>query len=144
MKDIVVFDLDGTLADISHRLHFIEKEKKDWDSFFLACSEDKPIQWICNLLYQFGVNLGFKIGICTGRSDIAKEETLNWLHKYNVFYDELLMRKQGDHRHDTKVKPELLKYKPEEVFLIIEDRSTMVKRWRELGYKVLQPFEGNF
>jgi hypothetical protein len=30
---IYIFDIDGTLADISHRLHFIQQESKDWKAF---------------------------------------------------------------------------------------------------------------
>jgi len=30
----VIFDLDGTLCDITHRLHFIEGDNKDWDGFY--------------------------------------------------------------------------------------------------------------
>jgi hypothetical protein len=31
--DILV-DIDGTLADCTHRLHHIQKQPKDWDAFF--------------------------------------------------------------------------------------------------------------
>jgi len=34
---IYIFDIDGTLADVSHRLHYITGETKDWDAFFAAC-----------------------------------------------------------------------------------------------------------
>lgn len=38
----VIFDLDGTLCDITHRLHFIEGDNKDWDGFYKACPADIP------------------------------------------------------------------------------------------------------
>lgn len=60
---------------------------------------------------------------------------------------DLLMRKDGDHRHDTEVKPELLSNNnltPDNVFLILEDRDSMVNKLRELGYRVLQVAEGKF
>lgn len=31
--EFVIVDIDGTVADLRHRIHFIEGEKKDWDSF---------------------------------------------------------------------------------------------------------------
>lgn len=34
---IYIFDLDGTVADLTHRLHFITGETKDWDGFHGAC-----------------------------------------------------------------------------------------------------------
>jgi hypothetical protein len=34
-----LFDLDGTLADCTHRLH----RRKHWRAFFAACTADSPI-----------------------------------------------------------------------------------------------------
>ena len=49
------------------------------------------------------------------------------------------------------VKPDLLEYiltqlqlKKEDVHFILEDRDSMVQKWRELGYTCLQVREGNF
>lgn len=56
-------------------------------------------------------------------------------------------RPDGDHRHDTEVKPELLANAgvgPKEVLCILEDRDSMVAKWRELGYRCLQVAEGKF
>lgn len=41
----VVFDLDGTLSNIDHRLHYIQRppSEKDWAAFFAACENDLPI-----------------------------------------------------------------------------------------------------
>ena len=37
MSAFYVFDLDGTLADLTHCRRFVEREPKDWRSFFAAC-----------------------------------------------------------------------------------------------------------
>lgn len=39
MKYIIV-DLDGTLANIDHRLHYIKQNKPDWNAFYGACKDD--------------------------------------------------------------------------------------------------------
>jgi hypothetical protein len=44
-----LFDIDGTIADLSHRLRFIEKKPKDWRRFFEAVSKDTPITHIIEL-----------------------------------------------------------------------------------------------
>ena len=57
------------------------------------------------------------------------------------------MRKDRDWRHDTAVKPELLAksgINTDNVAFILEDRDSMVTKWRELGYKCLQVADGNF
>ena len=42
MKPLYIFDLDGTLALIKHRRHFVEGTTKDWRAFFAACVDDVP------------------------------------------------------------------------------------------------------
>ena len=57
------------------------------------------------------------------------------------------MRKNNDHRHDSEVKPELLKeagIKLDSIAFVLEDRNSMVKKWRELGLICLQVADGNF
>jgi hypothetical protein len=57
------------------------------------------------------------------------------------------MRPNGDLRHDTEVKPELLAtagITPENTVCILEDRNSMVKKWRELGFTCLQVEDGDF
>ena len=41
-RPLYIFDLDGTLALIEHRLHFIQGPEKDWRGFFAAVGDDKP------------------------------------------------------------------------------------------------------
>ena len=86
-----IFDLDGTLADLNHRLHFIKNGKKDWDGFFNACDKDKPIQWVINLCNKFN-----DVIILSGRSDAVREKTEKWLSDNGVRYSELIMRKSGE------------------------------------------------
>jgi hypothetical protein len=48
-KDCYAFDIDGTLADVSHRLHHIARKPKRLDVFFAASADDKAIRHICDL-----------------------------------------------------------------------------------------------
>ena len=47
MKPLYIFDLDGTLALIKHRRHFVEREPhhQDWERFYAACVDDGPNGW---------------------------------------------------------------------------------------------------
>ena len=38
---IYIFDTDGTLADLTHRLHFIQQFKPDWNAFFMSAENDQ-------------------------------------------------------------------------------------------------------
>ena len=40
---MAVFDIDGVLADVRHRLHHVASRPKDWDAFFGAAADDPPL-----------------------------------------------------------------------------------------------------
>ena len=143
---MIIFDLDGTLSIIGDRLKHLEGPKKDWDSFYEACGEDelnKPIAEVFNSL----ADSGHKIKIVTGRRENTRFKTLTWLDRFfglSISTFDLHMRKDGDFRHDTIVKPELVKDFIGDIEMIFEDRNSMVKKWRELGLTVLQVADGDF
>src|SRR5664280_1362634 len=39
-KPLAVFDIDGVLADVRHRLPHVQSRPKDWDAFFAAIGKD--------------------------------------------------------------------------------------------------------
>ena len=90
---------------------------------------------------------GKKIIICTGREEFYREVTHNWLEKYGVSYDLMLMRRTKDYRSDDIVKKEMLDemraigYNPT---LVFDDRDRVVKMWRENGLRCFQVAEGDF
>ena len=46
----IIFDIDGTILDISHRVKFVLQNPKDWKSFYSNMDADQPIEEICSLL----------------------------------------------------------------------------------------------
>lgn len=148
MNELVyLIDVDGTLADLSHRLHFIQKRPADWDGFFAACPGDLPINNVITTVRCLGHHAKL-IGV-SGRSDAIREQTLIWLKKHGVELDELYMRKAGDHRHDDIVKSELLdeilKHNTvDDIAGVFEDRNAVVEMYRKRGLTVFQVADGNF
>jgi len=154
-KKCYVFDLDGTLADLGHRLHHIDKLKRgdaDWRAFFAACGDDKLIEPVA-LLYNtlrcssYLSYSGCHMVILSGRSDECREQTEAWLERHDLHHDALYMRRAGDHRPDHQLKKELLAqlladgYEP---ILFVDDRERVVNMWREQGYTCLQCAAGDF
>jgi phosphoglycolate phosphatase-like HAD superfamily hydrolase len=145
---IYLVDIDGTLANLEHRLHFIEKKPADWDGFFDACDGDAPIPEVIdtiNLLHHAGAT----ILLVSGRSDAIRDKTLDWLDKYLNGWHGLYMRKAGDHRPDNIVKGELLNalsvdWDVAKIRGVFEDRKQVVDMYRERGLRVFQVAEGNF
>lgn len=139
-----IFDIDGTLADCSHRLHHIQKTPKDWTAFFAACSDDKPIPHVIELAKALGENN--EIVFVSGRSDECRSETEGWLDKY-VFASLLYMRKAGDYRDDSIIKIELLAQIRADGFepiMAFDDRMRVVAAWRHAGIPCAQVAEGDF
>jgi len=151
MKDIVLVDVDGTIAELGDRLRFIKQVDPDWDAFYEHCFEDEPIDNMIDLVSAL-IIAGYNIVFCTGRRECVREQTEKWLqHHFQEIYDPeermLLMRPDGDHRHDTVVKPEQVRKAGityDEIAFVLEDRNSMVAKWRELGVTCLQVREGDF
>jgi phosphoglycolate phosphatase-like HAD superfamily hydrolase len=145
MNDCYLFDIDGTVADCSHRLHHIEKSPKDWDAFFQACDEDSPIEHICDLVRI--VSLELPVVFVSGRSDQCREETEEWLKKHRLWSGYLYMREHGDHRPDDIIKLELLEkvrsdgWRP---IMAFDDRDRVVAAWRSAGIPCAQVAPGDF
>lgn len=169
-----IFDLDGTLFDIEHRLHFIVPPKlgpgfeadqplpdeqiegpvvfqPDWPAFYRACVDDLPIKPICEIVKALAaVRGGAKILFLTGRSDEVREQTASQIVLHlGVRSDpkRLYMRKVGDHRSDEIVKSELLDEAMANGFepiMIFEDRARVVKMWRARGIFCAQVADGEF
>src|SRR4051812_5587965 len=101
MKKIVIFDLDGTIALIDHRRHFVEGKgaratNAEWRNFFAACVDDKPNEPVIETLRALRAQ-GYSVIILSGRSDEVADQTKTWLKDYNVPYDELHMRPEGNY-----------------------------------------------
>lgn len=145
---VYIFDIDGTLSDLSHRLHFIETKPNDWDAFFAACGDDVPHEDVIQMARVL-CNTGSRIILITGRSNQCERETRLWLEDHSVWYSQLLMRKQGDHRPDNIVKSELLDellntVPKDQIMGVFEDRDQVVNMYRDRGLRVYQVANGNF
>ena len=151
-NNILLVDIDGTIADCSERAKkYLNQNPPDWDAFYESCTDDKPIESIIELVENLSTY--YDIVFCSGRRESIRKKTEEWMerHLVHVTYQPLhmLFRKDGDKRNDTIVKPELLnallKEHPEyNICYILEDRNSMVAKWRELGYICLQVADGNF
>lgn len=141
-----IFDIDGTLADCSHRLSYIQKSPKDWRGFFAACSDDAPIAHIIGLA-QHLASAGVSLVYVSGRSDEAREQTEEWLARHRLPSGPLYMRKAGDHRNDDVLKPELLAKVVADGWtplMAFDDRDRVVASWRAAGVPCAQVAPGAF
>lgn len=135
-KPIIIVDIDGTLADITHRRHHIDRKRKRWGKFFQAMDKDLPIPEVAARVRQLSQD--HTIILVTGRPEDYRGQTEAWLKKFKIPYQALYMRKSGDFRSDDIVKQEILNQhiKKENVRLVIDDRPRVIRMWRENGLEV--------
>lgn len=135
--DIVVFDLDDTLADSSHRGHLIPHPDlmgyaPNWDRFSLACDKDTPITM--NIALLVALSRHYRIFILTSRGDVAYAETAAWLSRFQIPYDRLIMRGEKEHRPPADIKREWIRnIGPESVLCAFDDNPEVCTAIRSMG-----------
>ena len=168
MKKTIIFDLDGTLANIDVRRDISLKPngKLNWDIFASPDSIlnfDTPNDPVIKMAQMFH-NDGFKIVIFSGRNDRGFDATVQWLNNNNVPFDLLVMRPDkfkdkswpiadgNPATPDMRFMPdEILKKKMldlfvdiDDVFMTVDDRQKVVDMWRGLGLTCFQVAPGDF
>ena len=142
---LVVFDLDGTLADPSHREHFVRRPvgEKDWDAFHAASVRDRPKHEIVRTYLALEAT-GAEVEIWTGRDEKYRDQTVEWLAKQGIHSPKLRMRPNGDRTADDEMKAAWMDERDRHVRLVFEDRQRVVDMWRRRGVTCCQVAPGDF
>ena len=168
MKKTVIFDLDGTLANIDVRRDKALKPdgKLDWEIFAAPQSIldlDEPNLPVIKMAQMFKAD-GFKIVIFSGRNDRGFVATNHWLTRHDVPHDLLVLRPDkfkanswpvadgNQATPDMRFMPDEILKKAmldtfvdiDDVFLVVDDRDKVVKMWRDLGLNTFQVAPGDF
>ena len=142
---IYVFDLDGTITDASHRLHYIASagKKRNWKKFFEEIPLDPAFKPMVGLVKSLSRDLDSTVIMQTGRPEKYRHETITWLarHNLNNCYDTLLMRQDGSYIRNVDQKLQFLdfiieKYMPDDMFANIcwfEDSEPVVQALNRVG-----------
>jgi len=126
---MIIFDLDGTLANCEHRRHFVDRNhpinenrrlseislvstphpdpdpyiwKPDWKSFYESCDKDLPIKQVIEILINCLLS-GRRVEIWSGRCESVREKTMNWI-KSNLYCSYKLRSNQMMEDPHLKVK----------------------------------------
>lgn len=149
---MIIFDLDGTLADCEHRRHFVDKRKieilkigeefdpkdlwkPDWKSFYESCDKDTPIEPVIEIFRHFKND----IQIWSGRCESVRQKTQDWLFytgigAFNV--TTLKMRPVGDYTPDEQLKERWIDEaisQHKTIEFVFDDRPKVVRMWRRRG-----------
>lgn len=142
----IIFDIDGTLADVTHRRHFVASKPKNWPAFQALARKDAPVEPVAVLARSLAT-LAHRIILCSGRGEEQRAATEAWLAEHQIIHSRLYMRAEKDYRVDDIIKEELLNqilvdgFRPQIVF---DDRNRVVAMWRRRGLVCAQVAEGDF
>lgn len=141
----IVFDLDGTLADASHREHFVRRPvgEKDWDGFHSAAVKDRPKSGVVRTYLALEAT-GAQVEIWTGRDEKYRAPTIKWLAENGIHDPQLKMRPTGDHTADDEMKSAWMDEADRPVQMVFEDRARVVDMWRRRGVLCAQVAPGDF
>jgi hypothetical protein len=136
MPPAIICDIDGTLAHMHNRSPY------EWNKV----GEDIYDDAVGTILKRF--KPGYHIILLSGRDGVCETETIEWLKRYDVPYDQLFMRWPGNMEKDTVIKKRMFEEYIREQYqveFVLDDRNSVVKMWRdEIGLKVLQVEDGDF
>lgn len=145
---IVFCDLDGTVADNSHRTGFIQSTKKDWDAFYSPelIAKDSPISSATRALKRMMEMQGLLLYFLTGRPEKTRQATVEWLRLHApsaVATSPILMRPDGDFRKADVYKEEHIQrvntLYPNRVKIFIDDDLRNVDMYKRLGIMMKAP-----
>ena len=151
-QEHIIFDIDGTIADVQHRRKFVDgSQQVDWPAFKAATVNDTPIQWVCDAAKKHIQNGDIVIFVSarnTTEKDITIKQIQDWI---GIQEPVLFLRPDGDYRPDDEFKSDVLAEIRNAIGgnpdLVYDDRNKVVDMWRSHGITVNQVVDrkvGNF
>ncbi len=130
---IAVFDIDGVVADVRHRLHLLERRPKDWAGFFAAAGEDPPLA--AGIDRVRAVAGEHEVVWLTGRPDSLRAVTRRWLAAHDLPGTELIMRGRHDFRPAPVLKlAELTALRDRRLELFVDDDDRVIAAAAGAGF----------
>tara|TARA_R110000787_G_scaffold224336_1_gene332519 strand:- start:2983 stop:3633 length:651 start_codon:yes stop_codon:yes gene_type:complete len=150
----VIFDIDGTLADITHRVHLAQAKK--FNEFFDAMVDDVPngpiVALLNGILNTGSLDTYLQVIYCTGRPEKYRKVTQSFIDDIQRYSRDcpLLMRPNKQRSvPDYEIKQGMLDgilnhVSKENILYAVDDRQQVVDMWRSNGITCLQCAVGNF
>ena len=135
-RGIAVVDIDGVLADVRHRLHYLEGQK-DWGGFFRAARKDPLLQVGYDTVLELaGV---YEIVYLSGRPEHCRRDTERWFDKHGMPDGELRLRPHRDMRPARLFKVEELRKLQQRapVAVLVDDDPQVCEAAMAAGFDVL-------
>ena len=145
-KKTIIFDVDGTIANVEHRRHFVNGNN-DWDSFRKETVNDTPVEHVCDIAKRF-IKSGDHVAFFSARNESEREITEQQISKWiGDGHKGLFLRPNDSYEPDEVFKANLADKFEElggKIDLVFDDRNKVVDMWRDRGTTVVQVAEGDF
>jgi phosphoglycolate phosphatase-like HAD superfamily hydrolase len=129
---LAVFDIDGVVADVRHRLHHLERPRS-WPAFFDAAADDPLLPEGARLVADLAQE--HEIVWLTGRPAWLRVTTADWLDRHGLPGSELHLRPGRDHRPARLYKVEALRrLAPRQVGAFIDDDPEVISAATAAGF----------
>lgn len=136
-RSLAVIDVDGVLADVRHRLKYLDHRPKDWNSFFRDAAKDPPLlQGIETARKLAGV---YEVVYLSGRPEFCRQITEDWFREHDLPPGELHLRPRRDFRPAREFKVLMLRRLAERapVAVLVDDDEQVLESARQAGFDVL-------
>jgi len=147
---LVIFDIDGTIADCQHRIPHIrpdpshdpvtgKKKFRDFNRFHRECVFDTPIDAVVDIYKRYVNDPNVTVVLLTGRPLSARDATVEWFEKHGLTgYDQLFTKGQGeDYLPDVEFKAGIAAQVQQQygkpIDMVFEDRARVVAMWKDMG-----------
>jgi hypothetical protein len=141
-RPLLIVDIDGVIADVTHRQHHLAGPRRDWDAFFGAAGHDPVLEAGADAVRQADAD-GNRIVYLTGRPERLRRVTESWLaqHELPVALDCLIMRPHRDWRPapDFKLQVVLDLAQSHTVVNLWDDDAAVVDAVQAAGFPATVP-----
>jgi hypothetical protein len=122
---LAVFDIDGVVADVRHRLHHLDG-RRSWPGFFDEAHADTLLPEGAALVADLAKE--HEIVWLTGRPAWLRITTADWLAAHALPGDELYLRPYGDYRPAPRYKLDVLRrLSPRGIAAVIDDDDEVIR-----------------
>lgn len=133
-----VFDIDGVLADVTHRLHHIRGRRRNWAGFFADAGDDPLLAEGHRRAVQAAAD--HALVYLSGRPEHLRAVTQEWLERHGLPGGALVLRGARDRRPARVLKPELLAQVAAQgtIAFVVDDDEAVCDALRRRGYSVVR------
>lgn len=137
-QQVIVCDLDSTLANTYHREHLapemhLREPVENWIPYSKACIDDTVIEGVKRALNLYA-EAGMLIHFVSGRNIEALAETIQWLDANEIHWDFVRLHRHDDLRHNGEYKSAYINSLREDGFepvLMFEDHVSVCEMIEE-------------